>query len=289
MAGRRHDEGRACPCDLPDGTCAGLLVRRLSQDRVWELAEEIWTASSGDVLPARPLLDPRSSRAGASAQAAYRQHRERERASWWLGWERWTFAVVGVAAAGGLSVGVSVGGWLGWPMALLLAAWTGWRLRFRPSPDVRVWRQQAVMQRNTAEVLRPLGEQAYLVLHDVALPGWLDSLDHLVVGPTGVWVVGSLQHRRLLPCGGPPPATVRGLRGQADAVAEALEGWARVPVQPLLSVYSLLSSVPLRTSDGLCVAAIAQVPGIIRSGSATPPDELEQATSRLLEVLRPAA
>jgi hypothetical protein len=70
-------------------------------------------------------------------------------------------------------------------------------------------------------------------------------------------VVGSLQHRQLLPCGGPPPATVRGLRGQADAVAEELEGWARVPVQPLLSVYSLLSSVPLRTSDGLCVAAIA--------------------------------
>jgi hypothetical protein len=65
---------------------AGLLVRRLSQDRVWELAEEIWTASSGDVLPARPLLDLRSSRAGASAQAAYRQHRERERASWRLGW-----------------------------------------------------------------------------------------------------------------------------------------------------------------------------------------------------------
>jgi hypothetical protein len=82
---------------------------------------------------------------------------------------------------------------------------------------------------------------------------------------------------------------VRGLRGQADAVAEELEGWARVPVQPLLSVYSLLSSVPLRTSDGICVAAIAQVPDIIRSGIATPPDELEQATSRLLEVLRPAA
>jgi hypothetical protein len=36
---------------------------------------------------------------------------------------------------------VSVGAWLGWPMALLLAAWTGWRLRFRPSPDVSLWRR----------------------------------------------------------------------------------------------------------------------------------------------------
>jgi hypothetical protein len=57
----------------------------------------------------------------------------------------------------------------------------------------------------------------------------------------------------------------------------------------LLSVYSLLSSVRPWTSDGICVAAIAQAPDIIRSGIATPPDELEQATSRLLEVLRPAA
>lgn len=104
---------------------------------------------------------------------------------------------------------MTVGGWLGWPMALLLAAWTGWRLRLRPSPDVRVWRQQALMQRNTAEVLRPLFEQAYLVQHDVALPGWLDSLDHLVVDPTGVWVVGSLQHRQLLPCGSPSGRDIR--------------------------------------------------------------------------------
>ena len=36
------------------------------------------------------------------------------------------------------------------------------------------------------------------MLHDITLPGWLDSLDHLVVGPTGVWVVASWRRRRLL-------------------------------------------------------------------------------------------
>jgi hypothetical protein len=51
------------------------------------------------------------------------------------------------------------------------------------------------MQRRTANVLDPLAEGGWLVLHDVTLPGWLDSLEHLVVGPTGVWVVGSWQHR----------------------------------------------------------------------------------------------
>jgi hypothetical protein len=34
MAGMRHDDGRVCLCDRPDGTCAGLAVQRLSRDRV---------------------------------------------------------------------------------------------------------------------------------------------------------------------------------------------------------------------------------------------------------------
>ena len=79
MAGKRHDDGRVCLCDRPDGTCAGLAVKRLSRDRVRDLAEEIWTASSGFAPPVRPDGDPRSSRAGASAQTAYRRRREAER------------------------------------------------------------------------------------------------------------------------------------------------------------------------------------------------------------------
>jgi hypothetical protein len=55
MAGKRHDEGRLCPCDRRDGTCAGLVVRRLTPGRVQQLAEEIWAASLGDLVPARAL------------------------------------------------------------------------------------------------------------------------------------------------------------------------------------------------------------------------------------------
>jgi Nuclease-related domain len=174
------------------------------------------------------------------------------------------------------------------PTALLLTAWTGWRLRFRPSPGVSLWRRQAAMQRRAAAALLPLAEDGYLVLHDVALPGWLDGLDHLVVGPTGVWVVGSWPGRRLLPGGGPPPATVRGLRGQTEAVAETLEGWARVPVRALLCLHSPWPMTP-RAADGVGVVAPGQLPGVARSGPAATPEDLEQATTRLLEVLRPAA
>jgi hypothetical protein len=250
MAGKRHDDGRVCLCDRPDGTCAGLAVQRLSRDRVRDLAEEIWTASSGYLPPVRALPDPRSSRAGASAETAYRRRREQERATWRPGWAWRAWAVAGAALAVGLLIGLTVGAWLGWPTAVAAALLAWSRLRFRPSPGVGIWKRQAAMQRRTAAVLRPLGEQGHLVLHDITLPGWLDSVDHLVLGPTGVW--------------------------------------AKVPVRALLCVHSPWSVSP-QTSGGLRVAALGQLPGIVRSGPATPPGELEQATSRLLEVLRPAA
>jgi len=81
MAGKRHDEGRVCLCDRADGTCAGLAVRRLSRDRVRDLAEETWTASSGLLPTVRRDGDPRTSRPGASARAAFLRRRE-ERAAW---------------------------------------------------------------------------------------------------------------------------------------------------------------------------------------------------------------
>src|SRR5512132_4008008 len=106
MAGS-HD-GRVCLCDRADGTCAGLAVRRLSPARVQDLAEEIWTAASGDLLPARPDGDRRSSRAGASAQTAYRRRRAQERERWRLGWLGLTWVMAGAALAVGLLIGATV-------------------------------------------------------------------------------------------------------------------------------------------------------------------------------------
>jgi Nuclease-related domain len=288
MAGKRHDDGRICLCDRADGTCAGLTVRRLSQDRVRDLAEEIWAGSSGDLLPGRPLTDPRGSRPGASARAAYQRRRDQERECWRPGWAWRAWAVAGAACAAALLIGLTVGEWLAWPLALLAAVLAWWRLRFRPSASVRVWRRQAANQRRTAAWLGPLEQKGYLVLHDVTPPGWLDSLDHLVVGATGVWVIESWQRRRLLPGGSAPPGTVRGLRCQADAVAEALDGWARVPVRPLLCVHSRWPGSP-RSFQGGRVADPRQLVEVVRSGSSVASDEVERAAARLLEVLRPAA
>jgi hypothetical protein len=130
MTGKRREDGRACRCDQHDVSCVGLTVHRLSSERVAELAEEIWTASTGRVLPARPIQDPCGSRPGASAQAAYQRRRQQEFQAWLHGW------------------------------------W--WRLRFHPSASAVAWRRQAAAQRRTASALQPLEQRGDLVLHETS-------------------------------------------------------------------------------------------------------------------------
>jgi hypothetical protein len=171
------------------------------------------------------------------------------------------------------------------------AVLTWWRLRFRPSAEATIWRRQAAMQRRTAGVLGPLGNEGYLILHDITLPGWLASLDHLVVGPTGIWVVESRQRRRRLAVGGSdgaPAGTLGGLRGQAGAIAEVLNSDAEIPVRGILCRQGGWSGPP-RSLQDIDVAAPRQLADVVRHGSKVAPGEVELATARLLEVLRPAA
>jgi len=158
MSYKRREHDRACRCDRADGGCAALAVQRLSRTRVQELAEEIWTVSTGTTVPVQPLLDPRGSRPGASAQAAYQRCRHKEREQWRDGWWwPWRSVVVAAAALGaGLLAGLTMGAWLGWRVAVLAGLLAWWRLGFHPSANARFWRRQAQMQRSTAGILAGL-------------------------------------------------------------------------------------------------------------------------------------
>jgi hypothetical protein len=300
MPSKRHEGDRACRCHRDDSGCAALTVRRLSHERVRELAEEIWTASGSDELPLRRAAsDPRGSQPGASAQAAYQRCRQQEREAWRLGMTWRVGAVAAAALAGGLLVGLVLGAWMGWRMAALAALLAWWRLRPHPGARARVWRREAVMQRRTAEVLEPLRRQGYLVLHDLTLPGWPASLDHLVVGPTGVCVIQSWRRPRFAwpgrstsrwAAGGGTAGQPPRLRWQAEAIAEVLPDVAQVPVRPLLCVHGgggRLAGPPPLAGD-VRVANPRRLPDIIRHGLRAHGDEVELAVDRLLEVLRPA-
>jgi hypothetical protein len=131
---------------------------------------------------------------GGSAQATWR----RLRAAEWTAWTRtlpWRVAAtLGVAAGGGI-LGSLLAPRLGLVLGGLAAVAAGWGLRFQPSPDAVAWQRGAAGERRTARLLDPLERQGWAVLHDLALPDSRANLDHLVIGPGGVFVIDSKQYR----------------------------------------------------------------------------------------------
>src|SRR5512132_2441286 len=158
--------------------------------------------------PAHPLGGPRTppaptvavptevtgslGRPGRSALAAYRRRRAEELAGWTrsLAWRAPLVAAAGavaqvLAAQGGLPRAGLTG--------VAVAALVGWRLRFRPSEQARSWRRGAHGERHTARLLRRLVRDGFVIFHDLAVPGSDVNVDHLVIGPTGVFVIDSKQ------------------------------------------------------------------------------------------------
>jgi hypothetical protein len=145
-------------------------------------------------LPVAPAEPPAGSLGspGRSALAAYRQRRALELAAWMrsLAWRAPLVAGVGV-------VGQVLAGQAGLPRAglvgLVVAVLVGWRLRFHPSEQARTWQRGAQGERHTARLLRRLHRDGYVVFHDRAVPGFDANVDHLVIGPSGVFVLDSKQ------------------------------------------------------------------------------------------------
>jgi hypothetical protein len=129
---------------------------------------------------------------GRSARAAYRQRRATELAAWTRSLV-WRAPLVAAAA---LTVQV-LATQAGLPLAglggLAVAALVAWRVRFRPSEQVTAWRRGAAGERRTARLLDRLTRDGYVVFHDLALPGSPANVDHLVIGPSGVFVIDSKQ------------------------------------------------------------------------------------------------
>jgi len=168
-------------------------------------------------------------RPGGSAQTRWR----RARATEWAAWTRtlpWRLAATLSVAAAGL-LGSLLAPWLGLVLGGLAALAAGWGLRFKSSPEAVAWRQGAAGERRTARLLAPLERHGWAVLHDLAVPGSRANLDHLAIGPGGVFVIDSKQYRgrlQLDPSGrlwhGRYPLTpaLRAVEFEADQVARVL-------------------------------------------------------------------
>ncbi|HEX4818143.1 MAG TPA: nuclease-related domain-containing protein [Nonomuraea sp.] len=178
-----------------------------------------------------PRPDSRSA-AGASAQATYRADLQAKRA------RRWAARV-----ALSLLAGVVVWWLLGWQAAIIaavVAAAADLVYRRRRHSSTTAWRKGAAGERATARRLRSLELAGFVVLHDRAVPYSRANIDHLVIGPTGVFVVDSKKWDRrttIRPGGGtlwvgrtPIDKIVRSVVFEARAAGEALRRATGQPV-----------------------------------------------------------
>jgi hypothetical protein len=209
---------------------------------------------------------------GASAQAEYRRRRAVE----WAAWTRtlpWRVAVILGMGVGGGVLGSLVATRLGLILSSLVTVAAAWALRFRPSPEARAWRRGAVGERRTARLLGPLKRQGWAVLHDLALPGSRANLDHLAIGPGGVFVIDSKQYRGRLQLDSsgrlwhgryPLDHTVQAVSWEADQAAQVLPD-PGVVVLPVVAVHG--AQVPGGTvvTKGVPVVAARRLPSMLRA------------------------
>jgi hypothetical protein len=211
-------------------------------------------------------------RPGGSAHAKGRQLRAAE----WTAWMRtlpWRVAaILGIGVGGGV-LGSLLSPRLGLVLGGLAAVAAGWGLRFRPSPDAIAWRRGAVGERRTARLLGQLERRGWAVLHDLALPGSRANIDHLVIGPGGVFVIDSKQYRgrlqldrsgRLWHGRYPLAPALRAVSFEADQAAQVLTD-ADVVVVPIVAVHGAQVPGGNVVTQGVPVVAARRLPSMLRA------------------------
>jgi hypothetical protein len=133
----------------------------------------------------------------------------------------------------------------------------------RVPAEIDAWRRGGIGERRTAKLLRPLERRGYVVLHDLGVPGSAANLDHLVIGPTGVWLVDSKRWRGHIvvdPTGllwhGRRPAreVLRTVWWEAHHVDQALaDAGCPVMTRPVLAIHDGWLPAPVLIADGVVI------------------------------------
>jgi hypothetical protein len=258
--------------DRPSGS-----VRPLSQADLQAIlahlnedSEELLAGTSADQSVVAMRVRATVGRAGGSAQARWR----RLRAAEWAAWTRtlpWRVAATLSIGVGGTVLGRLLAPRFGLVVGMLAATAVGWGLRFRPSPDAVAWRRGAAGERRTARLLAPLERHGWAVLHDLAVPGSRANLDHLLIGPGGVFVIDSKQYRgrlQLDPSGRlwhgryPLAPTLQAVSFEADQAARVLPD-PGMAVVPFVAVHGAQVPWGKVVVEGVAIVSARRLPSML--------------------------
>jgi hypothetical protein len=113
-----------------------------------------------------------------------------------------------------------------------------------------------------------------VVLHDLAIPGSRANIDHLVIGPGGVFVIDSKQYRgrlRLDPSGRlwhgryPLASTLQAMSFEADRAALVLpDPGVVVVVVPIVAVHGAQVPWGKVVTDGVPIVPARRLPSMLR-------------------------
>jgi Nuclease-related domain len=259
--------------DRPSGS-----VRPLSQADLQAILAHLNNNDPDQLLAGtdadRPVVRVRASvgRPGASAHARWRQLRAAEWTAWIRTLPRRVTAILGIGLGGGV-LGSLLAPRLGLVLGGLAAVAAGWELRFRPSLDAVAWRRGAAGERRTAQLLGPLERHGWAILHDLAIPRSQANLDHLVIGPGGVFVIDSKQYRgrlQLDPSGRlwhgryPLAPIVQAVSFEADQAAVVLPD-PGMAVVPIVAVHGAQVPWGKVVVAGVPVVAARRLPSMLRA------------------------
>jgi hypothetical protein len=104
-----------------------------------------------------------------------------------------------IAAITGVIVGILLTSWRLGVTGAVLAAIAHMVYRSRTNSSVPAWRRSSVAERRTEAQLKKLERSGFRTLHARAIPGSDAQIDHLVIGPTGVYAVDSEKWDKRLP------------------------------------------------------------------------------------------
>ncbi|WP_163551792.1 nuclease-related domain-containing protein [Candidatus Frankia alpina] len=117
----------------------------------------------------------------------------------------------------------------------------------RTPPEIEAWREDAEAERSTARALDRLVRAGYTVLHDRSLADSAGNIDHLVIGPSGAWVIETDAHQGPIRqnaagvwAGKVPLRAMLGLvawmgeEATAQLLGELPDGW-QLEVQPVVA------------------------------------------------------
>ncbi len=221
--------------------------------------------------------------AGRSALAAWQRERRSRRRRLVVAT---VLALVALLAAMGwaaASLGAIVVAGPTWPLLALGGGAGCFCLVLWPRSDPDRWARGAAGELATASLLQHLPKRRWVVMHDLALPGSRANVDHLVIGPTGVWVVDTKAYRARVKArgrgvfvGGVPLSTAA-VRWETNVVSQVLG----VEARPIVAVHAKGFSRRGRRASGVKVVPAARLVSRIPPGPAalaiTPPGPCTRA------------